>query len=114
MLATQPTVKPGDTLIRVAESGQSWKDIARWNNLENANLIECPGRVLRVLPPSAAGGCGGLRNGVVTSPVPSSSLTPARPLRRLHQLPAAPSPGPVHGRSGGGSTRHTGTCGACG
>ena len=33
------TVKPGDTLIRIGlESGQSWKDIARWNNLENANL----------------------------------------------------------------------------
>src|SRR3990167_6916349 len=34
------TVKPGDTLIRIwLESGQSWKDIARWNNLDNANLI---------------------------------------------------------------------------
>ena len=42
------TVKPGDTLIRIGlESGQSWKDIARWNNLENPNLIEV-GQVLRV------------------------------------------------------------------
>ncbi|WP_258316861.1 LysM peptidoglycan-binding domain-containing protein, partial [Escherichia coli] len=48
------TVKPGDTLIRIGlENGQSWKDIARWNNLENANLIEV-GQVLRVVPPAAA------------------------------------------------------------
>ena len=45
------TVKPGDTLIRIGlETGQSWKDIARWSNLENANLIEV-GQVLRVIPP---------------------------------------------------------------
>ncbi|MPM71362.1 Murein hydrolase activator NlpD [bioreactor metagenome] len=45
------TVKPGDTLIRVGlEYGQSWKDIARWSNLENANVIEV-GQVLRVVPP---------------------------------------------------------------
>ena len=35
------TVKPGDTLIRIGlEHGQTWKDIARWNGLDNANLIE--------------------------------------------------------------------------
>jgi lipoprotein NlpD len=45
------TVKPGDTLIRVGlDNGQSWRDIARWNNLDNPNLIEV-GQVLRVLPP---------------------------------------------------------------
>ncbi len=45
------SVKPGDTLIRIGlETGQSWKDIARWSNLENANLIEV-GQVLRVVPP---------------------------------------------------------------
>ncbi|MCG2592605.1 peptidoglycan DD-metalloendopeptidase family protein [Ramlibacter sp. XY19] len=47
------TVKPGDTLIRIAlESGQNWKDIARWNGLENPNVIEV-GQVLRVVPPGA-------------------------------------------------------------
>lgn len=46
------TVKPGDTLIRIGmDSGQSWRDIMRWNKLENANLIET-GQVLRVMPPS--------------------------------------------------------------
>ena len=47
------TVRPGDTLIRIAlESGQNWKDIARWNNLDNPNVIEV-GQVLRVVPPGA-------------------------------------------------------------
>jgi lipoprotein NlpD len=47
------TVRPGDTLIRIAlESGQNWKDIARWNNLDNPNVIEV-GQVLRVVPPAA-------------------------------------------------------------
>lgn len=45
------TVKPGDTLIRVGlESGQNWRDIARWNNIDNPNLIEV-GQVVRVVPP---------------------------------------------------------------
>jgi lipoprotein NlpD len=47
------TVRQGDTLIRIAlESGQNWKDIARWNNLDNPNVIEV-GQVLRVMPPGA-------------------------------------------------------------
>jgi lipoprotein NlpD len=47
------TVRPGDTLIRIAlESGQNWRDIARWNNLDNPNVIEV-GQVLRVAPPGA-------------------------------------------------------------
>ena len=45
------TVKPGDTLIRIGlDSGQSYKDISRWNALENPNKIEV-GQVLRVVPP---------------------------------------------------------------
>ncbi|MEJ6023623.1 peptidoglycan DD-metalloendopeptidase family protein [Ramlibacter sp. PS4R-6] len=47
------TVKPGDTLIRIAlDAGQNWKDIARWNNLDNPNVIEV-GQVLRVVPPGS-------------------------------------------------------------
>jgi lipoprotein NlpD len=46
------TVKPGDTLIRIGmDNGQSWRDIVRWNRLENPNLIET-GQVLRVQPPA--------------------------------------------------------------
>lgn len=73
------TVKPGDTLIRIGlESGQSWKDIARWNSLDNANLIEV-GQVLRVVPPGAASQAVASDSGVVTRPVTSSTITPAAP-----------------------------------
>lgn len=45
------TVKQGDTLIRIGlETGQNWRDIARWNNVDNPNLIEV-GQVLRVVAP---------------------------------------------------------------
>lgn len=47
------TIKPGDTLLRVAvETGQNWRDIAKWNGIENTSLIEV-GQVLRVVPPGA-------------------------------------------------------------
>jgi lipoprotein NlpD len=47
------TIKPGDTLIRIGlETGQNWRDIARWNNIDNPNLIEV-GQVLRVQVPGA-------------------------------------------------------------
>ena len=73
------TVKPGDTLIRIGlESGQSWKDIARWNNLENANLIEV-GQVLRVTQPPAPSQAVASDTGVVTRPVSSSALAPIAP-----------------------------------
>ena len=46
-------VKPGDTMIRIGlENGQNWRDIARWNSIENPNLIEV-GQVLRVIPPAS-------------------------------------------------------------
>jgi lipoprotein NlpD len=46
-------VKPGDTLIRVGlETGQNWRDIARWNNIDNPNVLEV-GQVLRVAPPGS-------------------------------------------------------------
>jgi lipoprotein NlpD len=45
------TVKSGDTLIRIGlDSGQNWKDLMRWNNLANPNVIEV-GQVIRVVPP---------------------------------------------------------------
>src|SRR4051812_44332021 len=49
------TVRPGDTVMRIGlDTGQNWRDIVRWNNLENPNLIEV-GQVLRVIPPAVAG-----------------------------------------------------------
>ena len=45
------TVKPSDTLIRIGlENGQNWKDLVKWNALDNPNIIEV-GQVLRVVPP---------------------------------------------------------------
>ena len=75
------TVKPGDTLIRIGlETGQSWKDVARWNNLENANLIEI-GQVLRVLPPTAvvASALGSDSAGAVSRPIATTVVTPPAP-----------------------------------
>lgn len=64
------TVKSGDTVIRVAlESGQNWRDVATWNNLENPNLIEV-GQVLRVVPPE----------GVTATPVPAPVVVAAKPV----------------------------------
>jgi lipoprotein NlpD len=96
------TVKPGDTLIRIAlESGQPWRDIARWNNLENPNLIE-PGQVLRTQPPGATPVA--TADGVVARPVapasaavsalPPASATPSTPPRAT--ATAAPSLPPVN------------------
>ncbi len=46
------TVKPGDTLIRIAlETGQNWRDLVGWNSLDNPNLIEV-GQVIRVAAPT--------------------------------------------------------------
>ncbi|SFC54845.1 lipoprotein NlpD [Polaromonas sp. OV174] len=65
------TVRPGDTMIRIGlESGQNWRDIVRWNALENPNLIEV-GQVLRVAPPVSEA------SQVVTRPVSSGSVAAA-------------------------------------
>ena len=46
------SVRAGDTLLRVAlDTGQNWRDLVRWNNLENPNALEV-GQVLRVVPPT--------------------------------------------------------------
>ncbi len=46
------TVRPGDTLMRIGlETGQSWRDIQRWNALDNPDRIEV-GQVLRVVHPA--------------------------------------------------------------
>lgn len=50
------TVKPGDTLIRVAiEAGQNWRDVARWNNIDNPDSLQV-GQVLRITPPATEAG----------------------------------------------------------
>ena len=79
------TVKPGDTLIRIGlDNGQNWRDVVRWNGVENPNLIEV-GQVLRVLPP-----------GVDASAVASRGVAVAKvEARPLEGKPAAAASAPA-------------------
>ena len=48
------TVRAGDTIMKIAtEVNQPWREIVRWNTLNNPNVIEV-GQVLRVVPPTGA------------------------------------------------------------
>jgi lipoprotein NlpD len=77
------TVRPGDTMARIAlDHGQNWRDVTRWNGLENPNVIEV-GQVLRVVPPH-------LDSAAVAQPVASTSRIDSRP---LETRPATPAPG---------------------
>ena len=76
------TVKPGETLMRIAsDHGQNWKDIARWSKLDNPNVIEV-GQVLRVVPPTSTA-------------VPSSSASPVAPAVVGSTTAAAPAATPA-------------------
>jgi lipoprotein NlpD len=74
------TVQRGDTLTRIGlDNGQGWRDLARWNQLSNPDVIEV-GQVLRVSPPGGAVET----PGVVVRPIAqtnpsSSSVTPPKP-----------------------------------
>ncbi len=102
------TVRPGDTLIRIGlDAGQSWRDIARWNGLDNPNIIEV-GQVVRIIPPGTSAVAAAplpaptapAGDGVVTRPVAtSSSITatslPAPAISSGTRTAAAPSVTPV-------------------
>jgi len=88
------TVRPGDTLYRIAlEAGQAPRDVQSWNNLTNPNLIEI-GQVLRVAPP-APGGNAAVASGPVgvTSAAVTAPGVVARPLSP--QAPATTPPAPT-------------------
>ena len=105
-------VRPGDTIRRIGiETGQSWQNIVRWNNIDNPDLIEV-GQVLRVVPPigpgTAVAAAPTTSEGPVTKPVtqPAVAPTPATPASGTAAIkPAAPvtaSPaGPGTGASSG-------------
>src|SRR6185436_15315970 len=81
------TVKPGDALIRIAlDNGQGWRDVAKWNNLENPNRIEV-GQVLRIVPPGVD------PSAVTTKPIASAKVE-TRPLDSKPPVPAASAPVP--------------------
>ena len=91
------TVRPGDTLIRIGlDTGQNWKDIARWNSLDKPNQIEV-GQVLRVIaPPSSVPA----PVGAVSRPVTTAVATPS-PAGSVFTPPApsaAPSSSPAPAR----------------
>ena len=80
------TVKPGDALIRVAlDNGQSWRDVAKWNNLENPNRIEV-GQVLRVVPPGVDA------SAVTSKPIAGAGKVESRPLDAKPPVAAASAP----------------------
>jgi lipoprotein NlpD len=88
------TIKPGDTLIRIGlETGQNWRDIARWNNIDNPNLIEV-GQVLRVQAPGTDLNAVGPRP-VVTAKVETRPLDPRAASAPAGTPVAAPSASPA-------------------
>jgi lipoprotein NlpD len=90
-------VKPGDTMIRIGlETGQNWKDLVKWNNLDNPNVIEA-GQVLRVVPP-------GSDTGVSTRPIAPPKIE-TRPLDTRSAASGASAPAaPVAPASAASST----------
>ncbi|MFM2241087.1 MAG: hypothetical protein RJA69_2461 [Pseudomonadota bacterium] len=82
-------VRPGDTLIKIGlDHGQNWRDLVRWNNLDNPNVIE-KGQVLRVAPPPG-------EEGVVVRPIVRNNATlptpPGQPPAQQSAQPAAAPP----------------------
>jgi len=92
------TVKAGETLIRIAlDYGQNWRDVARWNAMDNPNVVEV-GQVLRVVPPASEQKLTTARpapagvSPTVAAPV-TAAASPAAPASRPEPLkPAAPVP----------------------
>ncbi|MBI3154070.1 MAG: LysM peptidoglycan-binding domain-containing protein, partial [Burkholderiales bacterium] len=84
-------VKPGDTLLRIAlETGSNWRDLARWNQLEDANRIEV-GQVLRVAAPAGEAVAG--RPSADAARPAEPSAQPAPPVRAAaSSSPVASSP----------------------
>lgn len=86
------TVRPGDTVFSISRaSGQSWRDIVRWNDLTDANVIEV-GQVLRVEPPAGA---------VVAGPVTSNPAATAGSGKSAASPPRASQPAPPPPAAGG-------------
>jgi lipoprotein NlpD len=76
------TVQKGDTLIRIGlDAGQNYRDIARWNAIENPNKIEI-GDVYRVVPPEEPAVAKAVASSRLSStplpPVPAVAATPPK------------------------------------
>jgi lipoprotein NlpD len=77
------TVQPGDMLTKIGlDTGQSWHDLARWNNLADPNHLEV-GQVLRVMPPVGDVAPGS----TVTTTTTTTTLATAAPAATFKPLP---------------------------
>ncbi|HSW15903.1 MAG TPA: peptidoglycan DD-metalloendopeptidase family protein [Ramlibacter sp.] len=86
------TVRPGDTLIRVAlESGQNWRDIVRWNSIDNPNRIEV-GQVLRIVAPVSSAPAEAAASRSATSPSATPSGVTSAPVAPASVAQASPLP----------------------
>lgn len=95
------TVKPGDTLIRIGlEHGQSWKDIARWSQLANPDIIEV-GQVVRVMPPGQAPGEATKPVASVATPVVQGTALPPAGSSSASAPAATPAPAATAGAQDG-------------
>ena len=99
------SVRPGDTLTKIAlDHGQAWRDIAKWNGLDNPNMIEVD-QVLRVAPPLMEAAAHRQTKPVMaqnqvppssaTSNTPTPSATSASTSNTPNATPSASSPANV-------------------
>lgn len=75
------SVRPGDTLTKIAlDHGQAWRDIAKWNGLDNPNVIEVD-QVLRVAPAETR----------VVAPPKTAAVPAQQAAQPASQVPSAPA-----------------------
>jgi len=85
-------VKRGETLHQIAlDHGLDYRDLAAWNNIENANVIRV-GQVLLLSPPGE-----GAPSGVVTAPLAGAPAAP--PAAAESRLPSVLPPGVGRGNT---------------
>jgi lipoprotein NlpD len=90
------TIKKGDTLYSVAlDHGQSYRDVAAWNNIENPNLIKV-GQSLRIAPPQD-------EPGVVIKPIKTTDVNEIKPIGS--SAPASAAPAPIAGSANSGALK---------
>jgi lipoprotein NlpD len=93
------TVKPGDTLIRIGlDSGQNWRDLSRWNSIDNPNQIEV-GQVLRTTPPpgnAAVVARPVASQAPVSTPLPAQTVSSAKPAANAAPTTLSDAPSPPH------------------
>jgi len=87
------SIKSGDTLIRIGlDAGQNWRDLARWNKIDNPNLLEV-GQVLRVVSPDQTPLPEAVVIKPVTAPTVVNSAGPDNKLATAPPTPPLPSTG---------------------